>query len=761
MYGKVAAMLLALSLVHLGGNAFAPQPRFSITRPNGNSLVSQLQAASGNNNNNQQTLEALREQQTRLALVEAQLALQGASNSLQQVHVVGQTQLPTSRNNTGIRTDRFRTCVVLSINDIKDDDDVFKAETTSSSSSLPGILLPLTSPAQLKLLSFAKANRPLSKSVLLGLNSLLVNRDGALFDNLPWALWSVDPQQRNYDAASNPILAKFHLGKRDAYNGLMGKDWQGRSVSVGNMALRLKYLLEAEEGADSTDGENPNEEQGQQVHPEEEEVQDTTTTVVSLAERILELQIKEIEMDLAEWDYQLAVARAENKDVSSLEKERQACQSQLQESKEKMQALKQEQDDSCDPQQKGKPPSTLVSTILQDVADWTTDYGKNKAPYRGAIGYAPMLDSQADIKGSTLPYTSPYDLLREILEEQLNCEVIGAILENASLLEGTLAIGGALVLRRKTARKTITLAGEEVTINDEDENYGNVEAKGGETMLVECDADEALAMGLTCSIPIQLEPDIWDRASIMVAPLPASRTDKPKKNIREALPMWKPLDPELSLLEEGQARNESVTERASPLRMPRTTTSLFDSIFEPSPANAPSGMFPTDNPVQSLNQYDELDNEGKARTLMSMSNFEGKLPRPRALRRDKVSGRKMNSLDDLLVPLVDESVRRQILMRDAELRGYMETLEQLRNEKTKRQIAKEKAEEARMRGEEDVAEWWEAEAELYGDLRADVTQDEGSYSRFLDRDDWYERTRRQQAKKLDKNKFGTLLDGVE
>jgi hypothetical protein len=30
-----------------------------------------------------------------------------------------------------------------------------------------------------------------------------------------------------------------------------------------------------------------------------------------------------------------------------------------------------------------------------------------------------------------------------------------------------------------------------------------------------------------------------------------------------------------------------------------------------------------------------------------------------------------------------------------------------------------------------------------------------------DRDEWYERQRAQQAKKLDKRKFGTLLDGVE
>ena len=55
----------------------------------------------------------------------------------------------------------------------------------------------------------------------------------------------------------------------------------------------------------------------------------------------------------------------------------------------------------------------------------------------------------------------------------------------------------------------------------------------------------------------------------------------------------------------------------------------------------------------------------------------------------------------------------------------------------------------------------EEEAELYKALRADVTQDEFAYDRFLDRDEWYERETRARLKRLDKSKFGTLLDGVD
>ena len=442
---------------------------------------------------------------------------------------------------SGIRSDRFRTCVVLSVDEKAAS---FHANNANQDqSTTPAMLLPLASPAQLKLLTFAKALRPLSKSILLGLNPLLVNRDGGLFDNLPWNLWSVDPQQRNYDAAGNPIAAQFHLGKRDAYNRLMGRDWQARSLAIGNMALRLKYLLEerddekVQEVKAASQSSSPTE-----ISEEEEE---DTASKVSLAQRILELQLRELEMDLAEWDYQLAISRTNHPDqVSSLEKERQSCQDQLEQTKETLRALLEEDTSSSDREKV----SSMMGSILSDVADWTTDFGKNQAPYRGALGYAPMLDTQADIEGSTLPYTSPYDLLREILDDQLHCEVIGAVLENTSLLEGTLALGGALILRRKAATKTVTIAGEQLVIQDEEEEFGNTGAKGGETMLVECDSDEAIAMALTCRVPVHLEPGTWDRSSTLVAPILSSKVDgevKPVTSMRDVLSIWKRQDPEL------------------------------------------------------------------------------------------------------------------------------------------------------------------------------------------------------------------------
>ncbi|KAI2503646.1 hypothetical protein MHU86_10842 [Fragilaria crotonensis] len=150
---------------------------------------------------------------------------------------------------------------------------------------------------------------------------------------------------------------------------------------------------------------------------------------------------------------------------------------------------------------------------------------------------------------------------------------------------------------------------------------------------------------------------------------------------------------------------------------------------------------------------------------MTLSNFDGKLPRPRVLRAgantNESNGKGPGPLDVLLLPLIDESVRRQFLIRDAERRQDFDTVRELKDQKSRRQAVLELANEAKEVGNDDAAALWETEAEFYASLRADVTQDEGSYSRFMDQDEWYARDRLAIAKKLDRKKFGNLLDGIE
>jgi hypothetical protein len=173
--------------------------------------------------------------------------------------------------------------------------------------------------------------------------------------------------------------------------------------------------------------------------------------------------------------------------------------------------------------------------------------------------------------------------------------------------------------------------------------------------------------------------------------------------------------------------------------------------------------------VRSLDEYDALSDDAKARLLLKLQSFRGILPRPRAVRSSsKVTSRDYHEgmptpsiLDEIMLPLIDETVRRQYKIRDAERRGDFEGANALRSLASSQYVALERAQRAREDGLVDEALRMEEEAELYRSLRADATQDELAYSRYLDRDEWYERETRERIKRLDKSKFGTLLDGVD
>jgi hypothetical protein len=676
---------------------------------------------------NQDEIDAILQKQTRIALMESLvIGSDDDVSSLIQVHLIGRADLPTAAPDNK-NSNSSVPCLVLS-----------PTAPTDTASSESCLMMPILDSNRLKLVQLAHQRRPLSKSVLLNLNSLLVNRDDALFDNLPWSTWTLDPQKRNYDAANNPILSRFHLGKRDAYYRMLGKDWKGMSASFNNLAMRLQVQLEREQQEDDSSSSSSSfaDDESSQV----------------LARRMLELEIRELQMELAELDSQLAIARTNQlEELNELEESRQECLGRLSDTKEELDKLN-------NPQQAN---SGAVQSLLERITDLSSrDEKGNAAPYRGATGYAPFTDSAEDIKTTDHPFTSPFDVLRSIIEEQLNADVIGAVLENTSLLDGTLTLGGAVILQGKAAKKTMALNGEELSIQDEDEDFGNQGVKGGECLLVECDGDEAVGMALACNATLSVESSGWERANLAAELIVDNQ--EASDSLLDALPLWSPLDKNLALLTEGQARNASAGSEPSPLRIPRTTASLYDALVQSSSSSSRSSkLFPDDNPIQSLDEYDALSNDDKARTLMSLSNFDGKLPRPRVLRRWDSSASTQNPLDKLLLPLIDESVRKQYLIRDAESRQDTLALEELQSTKSPRQVAKEKAKAAREVGQDAEAEAWEKEAELYANLRADVTQDEGAYSRFLDRDEWYEREQKALRERNKKFKFGTLLDGID
>ncbi|KAG7337385.1 hypothetical protein IV203_033499 [Nitzschia inconspicua] len=583
---------------------------------------------------NVRDLRRIQEQQIQKAVMKELFLSKESASEMMHITLIGQTKLPlVGSGNRTVSAATNTTMVVLASSSTT-------TTTSKSRDQRVAILVPLTSPeSQLKLLSFAYAKEPLSSlTLLLSLNTLLVNRDNALFDNVPWSTWSVDPQRRNRDAAGNPIESKFHLGKRDAYNRFMGKDWPGRSLALGNMAMRLSYLM----------GESAKTESARL--DEDESLADSSTNQLGLAKRILELRIRELQMELAELDSQLAIAR-NNPDEFSYE-----------------------------------------------------DLSKS------------------------------FDLLLEILDDQLNAKVIGCALENTSLLRGNLVLGGAIVIQRKVANKRTLLAGEEVEYEDTEETFGNEGVAGREIFVVECDVDEAIGVSLASDIPLQIERSIFEQATSIVELFEEVENNAGStKGVKGVLPLCKVTESSVSVEGEGDNRQSSVDE-------------------------VPKQLFPTDNPIKSLEQLDGLDNAAKAKTLLEMSNFRGSLPRPRVVRNAPPN---KNPLDQLLLPLIDESVRKQYRLRKAEETGDKELVEQLKAEKSQLQIAREKADIARLEGNDDAAKRWEEEAQFLETLRADVTQDVGSYSRFLDRDEWYERDRQRTAKRTKKSSFGNLLDGLE
>jgi len=617
-----------------------------------------------------------------------------------------------------------------------------------------------------------------------------------LYDNIPWATWTIDPKKRNRDAAGNPIEAKYHLGKRDAYDRFMGKDWYGRSLSVGNIVARAGYMLSSEK-------EEKKEGDDEMMVPTFDEA-----AAAVLAKRVLEVELKEARMAVAEAEEQLAIIR-NDADISfggtgegsdeevAGETEEEMIDRQLRQQEAIDNAIQtvidaksfllqlieaMAEDDTGD--QKGaqggggggeqaiSEPSTPIG-FLGTVTSAILDHQQNNPPpYRGAIGYSPIVDTYEEVyTKSILPYSSPYELMKEIINEQLHADIIGCVIENTSLFPGAIVPGGAVVLRRKggTRKKTVTIDGEKVeTTADDDDgyDYGNRGVREGKVFVVECDCDEAIGMAMACGVELGVEGDVWEKARTVVQ-LQDGEDSASSGHVMDVLPRLENMDKSIVIRTQG----DGVASTSTPIQIPRTDSS--DPFGIPaSEDNDESATFDTDNPVQSLSTYDELSNTDKVQTLLSSQYFQGELPRPRVLRQDAKKKKRRSDkkrknttsfspLDRLLIPLIDESVRGQLLIREAERRGDSELASSLRDGRSRRQIAKEYADLATNAGNEEDAEIWEEEADFYASLRADVTQDEGSYSSFLDKDEWYEQTRVNLSKKLNKKKFGTLLDGIE
>jgi hypothetical protein len=364
-----------------------------------------------------------------------------------------------------------------------DDDDSSREGISSRFSGLPVPLASSDDDAAIALLCRAySSDVPVSKSMLLSCNSLFVNRDGGLFDNIPWSTWSIDPTLKERDAAGNVVDSRFATGKRAAYQRFMGKDWR---VSLGNLADGVRLLMGGDDDGNVLDGAFFME--GGRTRPkasdDDDDDDDDSAMMLSLAYRLLRLEVREAGMEIAESEQRLAILATSvsrmsggggggddvandpiNEDLAEARKMLEVARDRLRKAEL---SLREIEDGKAGRISSSPPP--LASSIFPFVFPWANSKDEERKrkkmrreetrsllssildrlvdeqipPYRGAIGYPAKLDSGEDIfERSALPYSSPYELLLEIIEEQLNSKVVGCVLEPASLLEGNLVLGG-------------------------------------------------------------------------------------------------------------------------------------------------------------------------------------------------------------------------------------------------------------------------------------------------------------------------------
>merc|ERR1712216_57130 len=237
---------------------------------------------------------------------------------------------------------------------------------------------------------------------------------------------------------------------------------------------------------------------------------------------------------------------------------------------------------------------------------------------------------------------------------------------------------------------------------------------------------------IACNVDICMERSEWDKSRLST---PFVFEEAEEKGNLDILPTLTSSSDAITIETQGEGTMSENTK----IQAPRGNN--LDMTFFGSKKDDKRSVFDTTIPIQSLEEFDSMSIQDKAQLLTSLDSFDGRLPRPRVLKINQDDGSGFNALDKQLLPLIDESTRREIMIRKAREEGNIDEIDYLESEKSARQIAKRNAAIAREEGNDTLAARWEKEAELYADLRADVTQDEGSYSRFLDRDLWYEKTR--------------------
>lgn len=298
---------------------------------------------------------------------------------------------------------------------------------------------------------------------------------------------------------------------------------------------------------------------------------------------------------------------------------------------------------------------------------------------------------------SDLPshFRNPQKAFQYAVEQFLGAKVSALIIEVADEFKDAVTIGAAMVISKQQA--------SENPVQPTSENIlTQGQADDDSSVVVPCHTDELVGFALALSMPIYMQRNIFESGAIDAVMIKNPDTSEP--------------------VIAGPYRRSTNKDRKPP-----------------APANTQK-----EDAVPAWDIFDPQEfirmSVADKRATLRASNVKS-LPRPR-------EGEA--ALDNVLMDLADDAVRREVIrlkylkdnaeaVAESSLDG-MDTAAALGE--TKRQVILRQIGEALETGDMVRAEELREKFATLTALKADPTQPEGSYSRFLDQDDWYLEARR-------------------
>ncbi len=340
--------------------------------------------------------------------------------------------------------------------------------------------------------------------------------------------------------------------------------------------------------------------------------------------------------------------------------------------------------------------NTMVDVLLHGRGLVQRDDGVfDRLPWAWSPNPQAKRDAFSRFTGRGYPrggYTSPYHMLLDMVRRDCCAEVDRIIIEKANLLGG-LVLGGCLLLERRLPQpsdnsgKYAMGAGPRPAQDSRWWKRGESESSADEDLayepeLCECTTDEALGLALALGCEVLVERRVWEAAAQTAS----------------------------YSLQRGKMRLEL---RGS------AQLDAEDALFESLAAG--SGSVPLPWEIKSADELAELPLEIKARSALAAG-----LSLPRA--RDATDA----ALVELLTPFLDETVRYELRVDGAREAGDWAAVSALETGRGKRASLLARLREAVAEEKFGSAAELAAQLRVETERRMDVTQDEGSYDRYLD-----------------------------